>query len=289
LNTTVKNTRTIALTVSGLLGASALCVAAAPPIESPEEPPNPIAAVSDTVALGAASENEAQAKKDDEVRDWFLALSFANAYPELESEELLNKYFNIPMRIIAPGYDDVTTFGDLRDWHLLWAPNLGIGRILSKRWAAFLLLGYATGPVKTKADDPSIFLFPLHTHVEIKRAAFVATPGVDFFPLGMVEQRKYHGLKDRLRASKPMLGARATWTYASYDAKIQVGFKPFRNLVNVKVSDGWNIWGLNLNAGVDLPLTQRNQLNVNAGHSFFADQHHDFDGHIFSVTWKCFF
>ena len=250
----------------------------------------------DCAASGGEAESEASDVGDgggedssEDVRRWFVIFTLANAYPALESERLIGRFFNTPMRLLAPGFEDVTTFGDLRDLSLLVMPNLGMGYVVSKRVAVFLELGYGAGPVRTKANDASIFLFPLHTDFEMKRAAFVVVPGVDFFPFGMVEQREYHGLKDRLRGAKPMLGLRVPWTYASYEAYVKVGFKPFGNLVSVKKSDAWRIWSVNANVGVDVPVSKHHQLNFNAGHSFFAERDYDFGGPTWSVSWKYLF
>ena len=172
---------------------------------------------------------------------------------------------------------------------MLFIPNLGIGYVISNRVALFVELGYAAGPVRTKANDASILVFPLHTDFELKRAAFVVVPGVDFFPFGMVEQREYHGLKDRLRGAKPMLGLRVPWTYASYEANVKVGFKPFGNLASVKLNDAWGIWSVNGNVGVDVPVSKHHQLNFNVGHSFFGKRDYDFGGPTWSVSWKYLF
>ncbi|NIA12627.1 MAG: hypothetical protein GWP08_01010 [Nitrospiraceae bacterium] len=219
----------------------------------------------------------------------FVMLVMANAYPGLDSEELIDRFFNTAMRLIAPGFDDVTTFSDMRNRCQLWVPNIGGGYVLSKRFAVFLTIGYGAGPVRTKANDPSIFLLPLHTDFEMQRSAFTVTPGLDFFPFGMVEQQAYHGLMDRLRGSKPMLGVRLPWTYAGYKVHAKVGLKPLSKLVDAKLDDAWSIWSANLNVGLDVPLTRRNQLNVNIGHSFFFARDYDFGGTVFSLTWKYFF
>ena len=222
-------------------------------------------------------------------RRWFSLLTLANAYPALESERLIDQFFNTPMRILAPDFDDVTTFGDLRDWSLLWTPSIGLGYVISDHLAAFLAVGYGAGPVRTKADNTSIFLLPLHTDLELKRAAFIVIPGLDIFPFGMVEQREYRGLKDRLGAAKPMVGLRLPWTYASYEADVKFGFKPFGNLVSIEQSDAWAIWSVNVNLGVDVPVDKRNQINFNFGHSFFAERNYDFGGPTWSVSWKRLF
>ena len=247
----------------------------------------------DCAASGGEAESEASDVGKEDSQEgawrWFVLFTLANAYPGLESEDLIGQFFNTPMRLLAPGFEDVRTFGDLRDRSLLFVPNLGIGYVVSKRVALFLQLGYAAGPVRTKANDASIFVLPLHTDFKLRRAAFVVVPGLDFFPFGMVEQREYHGLKDRLRAAKPMLGLRVPWTHASYEANVKVGFKPFGNLVSVKLNDGWGIWSANVNVGVDVPLSKHQQLNFNVGHSFFAKRDYDFGGPTWSVSWKYLF
>ena len=218
----------------------------------------------------------------------FVMLCMANAYPGLESEKLIERFFNTPMRAIAPTFDDVETFSDMRDSSLLWVPNIGGGYVLSNRFAVFLTLGYGAGPVRTKGDYPSIFLTPLHIDFELERSAFTVTPGLDYFPFGMVEQREYDGLMDRLCASKLMFGVRLPWTYAGYKVHAKVGLKHLGKLIDIKLDDAWSIWSANFNIGFDVPITRRNQLNVNIGRSFFFAHDYDFGGTVFSLTWKYF-
>ena len=217
---------------------------------------------------------------------WFLLFAVVNAYPKLESEEPIDKFFNRPMRVLAPTFDDVRTIGDLRDDFLLWPPHVGFGRILSDRWAVLFEVGYSAGKVRTKADDPSLLVLPLHTDLEIRRGAFYAGGGVDFFPAGMVKLRKYKGVMERLRAARPSLGARLTWTYATYRVKVKAGFKPLGNLINLEQSDAWLLPSINTNVGLDVPFNKRNCLSLNAGYNFFADRQYDFGGPSFTVAWK---
>jgi hypothetical protein len=121
------------------------------------------------------------------------------------------------------------------------------------------------------------------------RSAFTIAPGIDYFPFGMVEQRDYHGFMERIRAIRPMLGARVPWTYAGYKARIDLGLGPFDQLVKVRLGDNWSIWSVNMNVGFDVPITRRNQVNINIGKSFFFDHDDDFGGTVFSVTWKYLF
>lgn len=219
---------------------------------------------------------------------WFLLLAWVNVYPKLESEKLIDKYFDPTMRFFAPGYDDVLKISDLRDMGLLWPPHFGIGYVLSPKWAVFLQGGYTMGKVRTEANDRSILLLPLHTDFEIQRGAAYFGVGVDFFPLGVVEMKKRKGLRERLQDARPSLGARYTYTYATYDAKVKVGFNPLPN-IGIKLSDSWLLPSVNLNMGFDIPLNERNLLFCNAGYAFFWEQEHDFSGPAFTIGWKHFF
>jgi hypothetical protein len=219
----------------------------------------------------------------------YAMLVMANAYPGLKSEDLINNIFDPLMGAIAPGIEQVNTFGDMRDNCLLWVPNVGGGYNISRHFSLFLTLGYGAGPVTTEDDQRSIFLLPLHLYFKMKRSAFTVTPGVDYFPFGMVEQRDYHGLMDRLRASRPMLGVRVPWTHAGYKADVKLGLGPVEKLIDIHLEDTWRIWSVNLNVGMDVPVNRRNQVNVNIGRSIFFAHDDDFGGTVFSITWKHLF
>lgn len=220
---------------------------------------------------------------------WFFLLGFSNAHPRIESEQLIDRYFNSTMGFLSPTYDDVMTVGDLRDSGLLWVPYIGVGRVMSPKWAVFAQAGYAAGKVRTKADDPSILILPLHTDFEIKRGALYGGIGADYFPFGMPELREYDGFMDRLRGTKLNVGPRITWTNATYKAKVKVGFKPFDNLVDYTESDEWLLPSVSANIGADVPISKRSQLSFNASYNRFFDERDDFEGPSFTVIWKRFF
>lgn len=207
----------------------------------------------------------------------------ANAYPKLESERLIRKYFDGTMHVLAPGYDDVHTVGDLRDVGLLWTPYFGFGRTLGKRWSFLIQSGYTAGKVRTKANDDSIILLPLHTDFEIKRGALYGGAGINYYPFGFVDHAK-RGLKH----AKPFLGTHVTLTNATYRARVKVGFKPFPNLVSVEVHDRWLVPSVSASVGVDVPVSKRVVLELNAGYNFFFKEESDFEGPSIVAAWKFF-
>lgn len=220
---------------------------------------------------------------------WFVYVGLVNAYPKLEREELIERYFNPAMRLVAPGFDDVRTVRSLRDEYKLWVPQFGVGRIVGRRWSLFLQGGYTAGKVRSKSDDLSIFLLPLHTDFEIKRGALSTTLGVDFFPFGVVRLKEYDGILERLRGTKPKVGSSLTWTYATFTAKIKAGLKPFPNVLDIELSNAWYLPSINTNIGMDIPLGPRTSLGFNVGYNHYWEQEGDFEGPAFNVTWNYFF
>lgn len=248
--------------------------------EPPQPPPDDTAPTRELLA------DESKVRENS---PWFFLLGFSNAHPGIESEQLIDRYFNSTMGFLSPTYDDVMTVGDLRDSGLLWVPYIGVGRVMSPKWAVFAQAGYAAGKVRTKADDPSILILPLHTDFEIKRGALYGGIGADYFPFGMPALREYDGVMDRLRGTKLNVGPRVTWTNATYKAKVKVGFKPFDNLVDYTESDEWLLPSVSANIGADVPISKRSQLSFNASYNRFFDERDDFEGPSFTIIWKRFF
>lgn len=243
-----------------------------------------ITPITDPFDAVAATEDPSEAQSP-----WFILPSMINVYPKLESEGLVDKYFNPAMRLLAPGFDDVRTISTLRDEHILWTPIFAIGRNLSEHWALYLQCGYSGGKVRTKADDRSIFLVPLHTDFEIYRSAAYVGVCADLFPWGMPKRRKYYGLWDRLRNSKPTLGLRLTQNYASFEAKVKAGFGKSTHLLDLELNDNWWVTSFNANVGAEIPVDERNALSLNAGYNFAFTRGFDFDATALTVGWKYYF
>jgi hypothetical protein len=206
----------------------------------------------------------------------------------MERERLIRQLFDPAMGFLAPGYDPVKTIGDYRDNGLLWSPIVGVGRLVGHRWVVFVQGGYNGGKVRTVADDRSIFLLPLHTDFEIKRTALYTGFGIDYYPWGRPVLREYDGFWTRVRAAKMRVGSRFMATYATYDAKVKIGLKPFPNLA-IKSTDSWLIPSINPTIGIDIPKNERNAISIDASYGFFEDQKQDFNGWAFGVLWQHFF
>lgn len=222
-------------------------------------------------------------------RPWFVFLQLVNPYPHMKSEEPIHSLYNPAMRLLAPGFNDVRTVGDLRDEHKLWVPQFGAGKVLSDHWVVYFQGGWTKGKIRTKATDRSIFLLPMRTDFLIERGATSTTFGANYYPFGVVELRHYESLRDRLHAVKPMVGTDMTWTYATFRAQIKLGFSPFRDVLNLELSDAWYVPSIGAHAGLEIPMNEKNSIVFGGGYSFFLKQEEDFQGASFTINWNRYF
>lgn len=219
---------------------------------------------------------------------WYMHYGAANAYPKIESEKLVRDLFDPLMKFLSPGHDEVLLVSDLRDLGIVWAPQLGVGRVFGEWFSVTMLGSYAGGTVRTKQTNRSIFLLPLHSDFAIARSAAVLDFAFDFYPFKTPKRRDFDNWKDRFRASRPRIGVNPTYVWATYDAKVSIQFVPFPN-IGIKLHDKWFIPSYQARIGWDIPIDRRNLLQFNAGYQWFTEEERDFNGAVFSIAWKSFF
>jgi hypothetical protein len=275
-----------------LLSLSCLFTIMNSPNAFAQAPEKKLAAAESEAAKNAADEAskmEDADKSGEKELHWFILPALVNVYPKLDSEDLIRQYYNPAMRFVAPDFKNVRTIGSLRDEHILWTPDFGIGRVVSKHWALYIHLGYSGGRVRTKERHPSIIAIPFQTDFQIYRSAAYLGLCADYFPLGMPIQTEYHGLLERLRNAKPTIGLRLTETYAGYQAKVKAKFGDMPNFLNLELNDDWWVPTFNANIGADIPLDEKSTLSLNFGYNIAFKRGYDFDGPEFTVGWKRFF
>ncbi|MGC8737795.1 MAG: hypothetical protein ACP5UA_04000 [Candidatus Hydrogenedens sp.] len=225
---------------------------------------------------------------ENENSKWFWFISLVNPYPKMESEKPVKELFDPIMVFLAPDQEPVKTVSDFRDNHLIWAPHAGIGYQINSKWSITAQGGGEGGKIRTKQTHPSILLMPLHTDFEIKRMAFYFGIGIHFSPWGSPIHKDFESWKERIKATRPYLSASATYTYATYDAKVKVKFLPLLYLVDLNLSDEWNTVSLDTNIGFEIPINKKDEFVVSLGYSKFARLREDFDSFTFTIEFKRF-
>ncbi len=260
------------------------------PLGARAEGPEPVAApvlVDSGVELVPGSLQAEVLPEHERRRRWYIFLGVINAYPKLESEQAIKKYFDPIMDTIAPGYDRVTTVTDLRNLGLLWQPQFGVGYVVNDYLALAAYGGYAEGKVRTEQTDRSILLLPLHTDLEIRRGAAYFGLSADVSPFGTAPLMHYETFLDRLKGIRPTIGGRLTMTYAMFKSRIRVQLQPFEN-IGINLSDYWLIPSVGLNAGFTMPINERQQFATNFGYNWFKSESDDFNAWSLSMEWRYF-
>ncbi len=220
-------------------------------------------------------------------RNWYLSLGSSNSYPRMkDAEARIDNEVNGVFRLVAPGFKDVKTFSDQRDDMMIWTPFLSVGRKLSEYWAAFAQVGYTAGSVHSKGTDFSWLLLPLHTDITFKRSSFFAGLGIEWYPWGMAELRKYESLAERFKNAKPFLGTSLNWNYQTADAKVKAGLWPLGNFVRIKQHEVWTPWSSGFSAGLTTPLGPRSRYTVNITYNLYHENGDDFSGPSCSFYWQ---
>jgi hypothetical protein len=219
---------------------------------------------------------------------WFWHLGMTSAFPRIESENLVKQLYDPLMRAIAPAYDDVFLIGDYRDWGLLLAPQLGLGRRVGDHLTLTVHGGWAGGKVRTKQDLRSwFFLAPFHNDFEIYRSAAYVDFAADIYPFGHTKLLDYGSWRERFKAARPKVAISTTITNANYKAKVKLGFfEPLLPNIGITIEDEWTLQSYKPRVGLEIPINRRNILSFDIAYNFFEDLQYDFNGPIVSVIWQ---
>jgi hypothetical protein len=217
---------------------------------------------------------------------WFLLFGGVNSHPRLEkASRLVDNQINHTFRLIAPGFDDVTTFADQRDDFMLWSPWFSVGRKLTTHLDVFLQAGYVEGEVESRASDTSIFLVPLHTDVRFHRSSLFLGTGFDWYPWGMAQKPLSGGLRECLKNTRPFMGLTQNWNYLTAGARVSAGFAPWPDMLRVRQDERWSTWNTGFFVGTETPVTSRLLVCTDFSYNLFYKYSDDFSGP--SVSFYC--
>ncbi len=221
---------------------------------------------------------------------WYLSIGASNAHPKLSGiQSQIERGIDTTFRQIAPGFDDVRTFSDMRNNFRIWLPSIRLGRILSPRWSLFVHAGYIEHSIRNENEDMSIAIRPLHTDVKLHVSHFSAGGGAAYYPWGMPELRQYDSLLDRLKHARPFIETSIKWVRVKSYAEVKFGLKPWDNAYKVRREFSWSPWAVKLAGGVQVPLTGRTSLSLDMNYQWFSSQGNDLDGPAIGLAWQWHF
>ncbi|HOV34032.1 MAG TPA: hypothetical protein PLX23_11800 [Candidatus Hydrogenedens sp.] len=218
---------------------------------------------------------------------WFWFVSLMNPYLNLEEKERpVKELFDPIMSFIAPEQKPVKTVNDYQDDFLIWAPYVGLGYQINRKWAVTVQGGGEGGILRTKQTHLSILLVPLHTDFEIQCGDLYCGTSAYYSPWGSPEHRKFNNWKERLKSARPYISMSLVFTHLTYDAKVKAKLLPLLPIVDLNPSETWHTVNLDTNVGFEIPLNERDEILFSFGGSVAPiSEDNDFS---FSIQFKRF-
>ncbi len=222
--------------------------------------------------------------------DWYLFAGDMFSFPRLDNaSKQIDRQINRTFRMIAPHFKDVKTFADQRDTLMIQTPFLGLVRVLNDNLDVFVQAGYTAGSVRTRAENWSLLILPLHTDVKFERSNFFIGLGSHWHPWGSAELKAYDSWGERFRGSKIFFAGSVNYNYLTFDADVRAGLGPFGKPLRIQQSDIWRLWNVSTLVGVDVPYNERTMFCFNVNYNTFLDHGADFSGFASSIYLKWFF
>ncbi len=199
---------------------------------------------------------------------WFWFVNLMNPYLDLEEKERpVKELFDPIMSFIAPEQKPVKTVNDYQDDFLIWAPYVGVGYQINRKWAVTVQGGGEGGILRTKQTHPSIFLMPLHTDFVIQCGDLYCGTSAYYSPWGSPEHRKFSNWKERVKSARPYISMSLVYTYLTYDTKVKAKILPLLPIVDISPSETWHTVNLDTNIGLEIPLNERDEILFSFGGS----------------------
>ena len=237
--------------------------------------------------------SDEQAATNSFERRWFIIYGLANLQPELdETEGKINRLINHGLGGITPCWNKPETFADWRDDFKLWDIHLGGGLELTEKLSWYSTVGCVKGTTKTTTNRFPLLL-PLETDVKFERLVWFVSSGIDYYPWGKpylkAPEDGENGLMRRLRGSKPYfegaLGYVHIETEGDIDLKVLFGPKLYR----YRDTAVYDLTYLSPRLGVEIPITQKTNLALQAGYLFFTSHKNEYDNGSYYLLFKRYF
>ncbi|MEA3365999.1 MAG: hypothetical protein U9Q79_10205 [Candidatus Hydrogenedentes bacterium] len=234
--------------------------------------------------------SQSPAEEDNERSKWFLVFGTGNLQPRLEPSELqIKQQINDVFGTVFPRWEKPRTFRDWRDEFRLWDLHVGFGRELSPKWVWMSTFGGSLGTVRNE-DRYYPLGIPTMFHVDFSRKLWFASTGLLYYPWGQSVFEESEGALERfrrsLKGSRPFVGGIGAYLDLSTEGVVQIdlpltSFDP-RIVQKQRMRSPY----LSPRAGVDFPLTKKDDVVLAAGYLFFCEYGDDLDGWSYYLLYK---
>lgn len=234
--------------------------------------------------------SEPTSARDDQPSKWFLVFGAANLQPRLEPSELqIKQQINNVFGNILPRWEEPRTFRDWRDEFRLWDVHLGFGRELSPKWVWISTFGGSLGTVRNE-DRYYPLGIPAMFHIDFSRKLWFASTGLLYYPWGQSVFTESEGPMERFRRSligaRPFVGGIGAYLDLASEGVVQIDLPLTSFDPRIVQKQRMKSLYFSPRAGVDIPLTKRDDLVLAAGYLFFCEYGDDLDNWSFYMLYK---
>ncbi|HNV20053.1 MAG TPA: hypothetical protein PKM22_00295 [Candidatus Hydrogenedentes bacterium] len=226
----------------------------------------------------------------DERSKWFLIFGVANVQPRLEtSEAQIDRQINGLLGRAFPRWEEPRTFATWRDEFRVWDLHVGFGRELTPNWVWVSTFGGSLGTVRNE-DRYYPLGIPAMFHVDFSRKFWFASTGILYYPWGQAVYEPADGAMERfrrsLRGTRPFVGVIGAYLDLRAEAVVKIDLPLTSFDPRIVQKQRTRPVYISPRIGVDVPLTEQDDLVLAAGYLFFCEDGADLDNWSYYVMYK---
>ncbi len=205
---------------------------------------------------------------------WFVGTS--NYHLRLnESEQMVDKQLNDTFGRVLPRWKEPRTFREWCDEWRVWDIWGGYGRDINAKASWAVYGGGGAGTVR----NTKVY-YPLGVRMKLDadffRSSIMCGTSVSYYPFD--RPRKIgNRFKDTLAGTRPVVEMNIGYTYQTAVGDVRLKL-PLLDHINIKDETRYHLFWTSPRAGIEIPLTEADSLNMMAGYLFFFDHAREFNG-----------
>lgn len=237
-----------------------------------------------TASMAAGQESQADAEQPAFKPSSFWFVGTSNYYLRLEeSEAQVDGLLNNTVGRLLPRWEDPTTFKDWSNESRIWDLWIGYGRDISPRTSWAIYAGGGAGTIVNRKRYLPLDL--LTFDADFTRKSLLLGTSLSFYPCGRPEYFGA-GIRNALRGLRPVLELNAGYTNQTNLAEVRARLPILGNVLRIRMEDHYHLLWASPRAGIEIPLSERDSINLLAGYLFFHDHGPEYNGFMLEFFYR---
>ncbi len=206
---------------------------------------------------------------------WFFGTS--NYHLKLhEAESKVDRMLNTPLGLIFPRWEEPTTFKNWSDDFKIWDFWAGYGRDINEKFSWSIYGGGGAGTVPNSKRYYPLGV-PLKLNMDFTRRSLMIGSSISWYPWGKPVSTG-RGVMNALRASKPVAEMNIGYNHQTSIGDVTFKLPLLGDVLHIKDEAKYNLFWASPRLGVEIPLTEKDSLNLLTGYLFFHQHKDEFNG-----------